>query len=63
MEKRKESEVTGENPPVNAGKLPWLMRRTPAAEGWRQMKSLLDSLSLAAICEEAECPNIGECFR
>jgi len=27
------------------------------------MKSMLGSLALATICEEAACPNIGECFR
>jgi lipoic acid synthetase len=27
------------------------------------MKQMLDQLALATICEEAECPNIGECFR
>jgi lipoic acid synthetase len=63
MEKRKESKVIGETPPVNAGKPPWLTRRALTAEVWQQMKSMLDSLSLATICEEAECPNIGECFR
>jgi len=48
---------------VNPGKPPWLRRRAPTPEVWQQMKSLLDRLSLATICEEAECPNIGECFR
>ncbi len=27
------------------------------------MKAMLDRLALATICEEAACPNIGECFR
>jgi len=63
METGKESEVTREHHPVNAGKPPWLTRRALSAEVWQQMKSMLDSLSLATICEEAECPNIGECFR
>jgi len=44
-------------------KPPWLKRRALTAEVWQQMKSMLDGLSLATICEEAECPNIGECFR
>jgi lipoic acid synthetase len=26
------------------------------------MKSMLDKLALATVCEEAACPNIGECF-
>jgi lipoic acid synthetase len=44
------------------GKPPWLRRRALSPEVWEQMKSLLDGLSLATICEEAECPNVGECF-
>jgi len=44
-------------------KPPWLRRRAITPEVWQQMKSMLDGLSLATICEEAHCPNIGECFR
>ena len=44
-------------------KPPWLRRRALSPEVWQQMKSMLDRLSLATICEEAQCPNIGECFR
>jgi lipoic acid synthetase len=60
---RKESDAIPRNPPVNAEKPPWLRRRALSPEVWQQMKPMLDSLSLATICEEAECPNIGECFR
>lgn len=49
---------------VHPGRKPsWLTRRALPAEVWQQIRSLLDSLSLATICEEARCPNIGECFR
>ncbi len=44
-------------------KPPWLKRRALTAQVWQQMKQMLDRLALATICEEAECPNIGECFR
>ena len=47
----------------NRPKPPWLTRRALAVEDWERMKSMLEGLSLATICEEAECPNIGECFR
>ena len=50
------------NWPVNSGKPPWLKRSALTMESWRRMKSMLDHLSLATICEEAKCPNIGECF-
>jgi lipoic acid synthetase len=49
--------------PLNTAKPSWLRRRAITVEDWQQMKSMLDQLSLATICEEANCPNIGECFR
>lgn len=52
-----------ENPISTERKPPWLTRRAITPEDWQQMKSMLDRLSLATICEEAHCPNIGECFR
>lgn len=48
---------------IELTKPPWLKRRALTMETWQQMKSMLDGLALATICEEAECPNIGECFR
>ena len=52
-----------QNRPLHAHKPPWLKRRALSVEAWQHMKSTLDNLSLSTICEEAECPNIGECFR
>lgn len=46
----------------DGGKPPWLRRTALTPEVWVQMKALLEGLSLATICEEAECPNTGECF-
>jgi lipoic acid synthetase len=63
MDERYESRETVPQEPATAHKPPWLKRRALTAEVWQQMKTLLDTLSLATICEEAECPNIGECFR
>jgi lipoic acid synthetase len=51
-----------EQQPFSSDKPPWLRRRALTAEAWQEMKSLLDQLSLATVCEEAACPNIGECF-
>jgi len=47
---------------ASLAKPPWLRRRAMTAEAWQQMKSMLQTLSLSTICEEAACPNIGECF-
>jgi len=60
---RPEPRVPAENQQTTIQKPPWLTRRAVSTEVWLQMKSMLDRLSLATICEEAECPNMGECFR
>lgn len=48
---------------ISERKPAWLVRKAITPEVWQQMKSMLDRLALATICEEAHCPNIGECFR
>jgi lipoic acid synthetase len=40
----------------------WLTLRAPDAEALDQMKRLLDAGRLHTVCEDADCPNIGECF-
>jgi lipoic acid synthetase len=40
----------------------WLKVRFPAGERYQQIKSLLRANKLHTVCEEAHCPNIGECF-
>lgn len=40
----------------------WLKKRAPKEEILQEMQRLLRSLSLHTVCEEARCPNIGECF-
>ena len=40
----------------------WLKVRFPAGERYTQIKSLLRRHNLHSVCEEANCPNIGECF-
>jgi len=43
-------------------KPPWLKVRFPAGERFQQIKGLLRKNDLHTVCEEARCPNIGECF-
>ena len=46
-----------------SGRLPsWLKVRFPAGERYGQIKGLLRRGELHTVCEEARCPNIGECF-
>ena len=43
-------------------KPPWLKKRIPPFEDLVKVKSILDSAELHTVCEEARCPNLGECF-
>ncbi len=40
----------------------WIKVRFPAGENFHRVKSLMREYNLATVCEEAHCPNIGECF-
>ena len=43
-------------------KPPWFKVPFPAGERFGHIKDLLREQSLHTVCEEARCPNIGECF-
>ncbi len=43
-------------------KPPWFKAPFPAGERFGHIKDLLREQSLHTVCEEARCPNIGECF-
>jgi lipoyl synthase len=40
----------------------WLKVRAPGSPGYLRLKSLMRDLGLHTVCEEARCPNIGECW-
>ena len=40
----------------------WLKRDLPGGAKFTQIKSDLRKLGLSTVCEEARCPNIGECW-
>jgi lipoic acid synthetase len=40
----------------------WFKVKFPGGENYREVKSLLKSHNLHTVCQEAKCPNIGECF-
>lgn len=40
----------------------WLRVRLPGGEGYSRVKNLMRSHGLHTVCEEAMCPNIGECW-
>jgi lipoyl synthase len=43
-------------------KPPWLTVRPFTGESYRQVTGLLAGLGLHTVCQEANCPNRGECF-
>jgi len=50
-------------PRKTTGKLPsWLRRPLPAGETFKHTKQVLSSLGLETICNNANCPNRGQCW-
>ena len=41
----------------------WIRAHFPGGEEVQRMKALMREQKLHSVCEEASCPNIGECFR
>jgi len=41
---------------------PWLKTEIPMGKNFSKLKGDLRGLKLATVCEEARCPNIGECW-
>jgi lipoic acid synthetase len=40
----------------------WIRARAPIGPGVARIKRLLRETKLSTVCEEAQCPNLGECF-
>ncbi|MCE2543580.1 MAG: hypothetical protein J4F30_09140, partial [Acidobacteria bacterium] len=57
--------VRGRRPraaPTREPKPRWLLVRPPGSPGYIRLKRLMRQLDLHTVCEEANCPNIGECW-
>ena len=53
---------TGHLQPLEiARKPPWLKVKAPGGDTFVGVRNLLKDLKLHTVCEEAHCPNIGEC--
>ena len=48
--------------PLKAPKPGWLKVRAPGGETYTRLKQTLRELDLYTVCEEARCPNVGECW-
>jgi lipoic acid synthetase len=40
----------------------WIKARIPSGETYQDLRRLLHGLNLNTVCEEAHCPNMGECW-
>ncbi len=49
-------------PSVPKPKPPWLRVRAPTGAGFNAITTAVREHRLATVCEEAKCPNIGECW-
>jgi lipoic acid synthetase len=43
-------------------KPPWIRVKAPGSAAWAETSALLKGSGLATVCQEAACPNIGECW-
>jgi len=58
---------TGPDRPIPLGLMParkpaWIKVKAPGGQNYVRIKQLMRSLRLHTVCEEARCPNIGECW-
>lgn len=47
---------------VKLVKPPWLKARAPGSPEYMETRAIVKDLKLHTVCEEARCPNIGECW-
>jgi lipoic acid synthetase len=48
--------------PLPARKPSWLKVRAPGGPNYLRLRQLMRELDLHTVCEEAHCPNVGECW-
>ncbi|MCC7014589.1 MAG: lipoyl synthase [Planctomycetes bacterium] len=49
--------------PLKSPKPAWLKVPLPGGEGYARLKTLTQELKLNTVCQEARCPNVGECWK
>lgn len=47
---------------IQKHKPPWLRAKVPGGAGYTRLKSIIDDHRLHTVCQEAGCPNMGECW-
>ena len=48
--------------PMGARKPPWFKVPAPGGAKYRELSSLIKDENLHTVCQEAACPNVGECW-
>jgi lipoyl synthase len=48
--------------PFRQRKPDWLKVKAPGGPGYRRLQALMREQGLHTVCEEANCPNVGECW-
>ena len=48
--------------PFRSRKPPWLKVPAPGGPNYRRLKKTIEADNLHTVCEEANCPNVGECW-
>jgi lipoyl synthase len=48
--------------PIDTRRPDWLRVRLPGGPHYSELKGIMRGLDLHTVCEEARCPNIGECW-
>jgi lipoic acid synthetase len=55
-------EIPASGPPARPSRPEWLKARIPSGENYAKLRSIIGTHKLHTVCEEARCPNMGECW-
>ena len=56
------TEIAESHPPIRQRKPDWIRVKAPTGTAFAETRRLMREKGLATVCEEAACPNIGECW-
>src|SRR5258708_29909434 len=59
---RRARETDSTDSPRPMRRPPWIKVRAPSGETYEMVRDLMRGKTLHTVCEEAMCPNIGECW-
>lgn len=63
LDKAKRHREKQKNPDRPRPRLPeWIRVPAPQSEGYHETKNIVKNMNLTTVCQEAGCPNIGECW-